>query len=180
MDYFSIFFDYGMIRAAKQIRGCMKLKKYKANTGWLLMALTMTLALSNAQPSQAGSAEIEDIYKEVTIKTPYYMDTCQNQKANTQVLDGLGSALKGDGSALVGGIIGGMVGNQIGKGTGQKLATGVGVVIGSNIGKTITTEPRKVCAKDIRYTETTEQRYSHSTIKFVSRGQEYLIEFQRR
>ena len=145
-----------------------------------IFIIATTLMLFNNQPILANSAEIEDIYQEVIVETPYYMETCQDTKANTQILDGLGSALKGDGSALVGGLIGGVVGNQIGKGTGKKVATGVGVIVGSNIGKNVQGPSSEICGQELRYRKSSEQRYSHSTIKFVSKGQEYVLEFQRR
>lgn len=49
------------------------------------------------------------------------------------VFDGTGAALKGDGDALAGAIIGGVIGNQFGKGDGKKAATVAGVIIGSNM-----------------------------------------------
>lgn len=49
------------------------------------------------------------------------------------VFDGTGAALKGDGDALAGAIIGGVIGNQIGSGDGRKAATVAGVIIGSNM-----------------------------------------------
>jgi uncharacterized protein YcfJ len=49
--------------------------------------------------------------------------------------DGVSGAIKGDGDAIAGAIIGGLIGNQFGGGTGKDVMTGLGVIVGSNVAK---------------------------------------------
>lgn len=47
--------------------------------------------------------------------------------------DGPSGALKGDGDAIAGALIGGLIGNQFGGGRGKDVMTGLGVIVGSNV-----------------------------------------------
>jgi uncharacterized protein YcfJ len=49
--------------------------------------------------------------------------------------DGISGAIKGDGDAIAGAIIGGIIGNQFGGGRGKDVMTGLGVIVGSNVAK---------------------------------------------
>jgi uncharacterized protein YcfJ len=122
------------------------------------LPLFATLILSNTAIAYEGSAQV------IRVQPKYintYVKQCHIEQVsvsrNTQpgsVLDGTGAALKGDGDALAGAIIGGVIGNQFGSGDGKKAATVAGVIIGSNMangtsksqaGSTVEYVSREVC-----------------------------------
>lgn len=99
----------------------------------LAFGLTISGSLAAAQDS-ARVVEVQPKYITTYTKQCYIEQVPVTRTApQGGVLDGVGGALKGDGDALAGAIIGGVIGNQIGGGDGKKAATVAGVIIGSNM-----------------------------------------------
>lgn len=90
------------------------------------------------------------------------------------VLDGTGQALKGDGDALAGAIIGGVIGNQFGKGDGKTAATIAGVVIGSNIGNGTSKQ------NGGSYTEYVDREVCQNVPQRIQKGEIVTFEYRGR
>lgn len=116
----------------------------KAIIATVVATLTATSALADVVKAPVISkSPITETTKVVT----GYTTQCNkeriydNRKKEGSVFDGASGALKGDGGALAGAIIGGLVGNQFGGGNGKTAMTVLGTIVGSNIGnKTIEKE----------------------------------------
>lgn len=119
-----------------------------------------------------ASSALADIVKApVVAKQPIYSNTTVANGTVTQcrevhiqqdkpgVFNGTGEALKGNGDAIAGAIIGGIIGNQFGGGTGKDVMTGLGVIVGSNIGAETNKKPRvitrTICDEIPQYTTQT-------------------------
>lgn len=109
------------------------------------MYKTIAIALGATVISTAALAETVQV--PIINKTPIYAQQaefignvreCETYTTqgnnNNGVFNGAGQALKGNGDALFGAIIGGVVGNQFGGGKGKDAATALGAIIGSNMG----------------------------------------------
>lgn len=142
--------------------------------------------LYSSDPEKTDRAYIKDHYITKVIKTPNQpVQTCrevdipiyQNQSGNT------------DGAEILGAIIGGVIGSKIGSGDGSKVATGVGAIVGSKIGKNsaqnnnqviVGYKRQTVCETSTSYTTSTQQVYSHSTIRFTDKNNKvFELKFQR-
>jgi uncharacterized protein YcfJ len=161
-----------------------------------IVTLTVAIILTYASTASAGGftsdpertdrAFIKDHYITKVIKTPNQpVQTCrdvdipiyQNNSGNT------------DGAEILGAIIGGVIGSKIGSGDGSKVATGVGAIIGSKVGKnnaqnnnsTIVGYKRQtICETSTSYSTSTQNVYSHSTIRFTDKnGKVFELKFQR-
>jgi len=162
-----------------------------------IVTLTVAIILTYASTAMAGEkfrlyepekverAYIKDWYVTKTIKTPSTTQNCrevdipiyQNQSGNT------------DGAEILGAIIGGVIGSKIGSGDGSKVATGVGAIVGSKIGKNsaqnnnqviVGYKRQTVCETSTSYTTSTQNVYSHSTIRFTDKnGKVFELKFQR-
>lgn len=112
----------------------------------------ITLAvLACATPALAETIEAPVVYK-APIYESYNVQvgtnqTCHTVTNNGGVFDGTGQALKGNGNALAGAIIGGVIGNQFGGGDGKKAATVLGVIVGSNMANGTADKTRQVCSQ---------------------------------
>ena len=98
-----------------------------------IVALTATVAM--ADTIKAPIVSKQPIYSNQTVQTG---STTQCREVFVQqpqggVFDGAGQALKGNGDALVGSIIGGVIGNQFGGGNGKTAMTVLGVIVGGNM-----------------------------------------------
>ena len=142
--------------------------------------------LYSSDPEKTDRAYIKDHYVTKVIKTPNQpVQTCrevdipiyQNQSGNT------------DGAEILGAIIGGVIGSKIGSGDGSKVATGVGAIVGSKIGKNsaqnnnqviVGYKRQTVCETSTSYTTSTQNVYSHSTIRFTDKnGKVFELKSQR-
>ena len=156
------------------------------------MYKTIAIALGATVLSTAALAET--IKVPIINKTPIYAQqaefignvrecqtyTSQN-KQNDGVFNGAGQALKGNGDALFGAIIGGVVGNQFGGGKGKDAATALGAIIGSNIGAG-TNQPSRpttttVCNDVPQYREV--QTITGYRVKYRFGGAVYTAKFNK-
>jgi len=140
------------------------------------------LAIVLATPSYAdGSvkATITDYYNNVVISTPTNKTICEEYQV--PVYGQKGSADGGD--VLMGMIIGGLMGKGL---TGQDNGAAAGAVFGGVIAadkankrviQGYKTETK--CRTEVRYTDRTERKYSHSIISFRDKGSPYEIQFSK-
>ena len=156
------------------------------------MYKTIAIALGATVLSTAALAET--IKVPIINKTPIYKQQaefignvreCQTYTSqsnqNNGVFNGAGQALKGNGDALFGAIIGGVVGNQFGGGKGKDAATALGAIIGSNIGAG-TNEPSRpttttVCNDVPQYREV--QTITGYKVKYRFGGAVYTAKFNK-
>ena len=131
--------------------------------------LTIILGLTACTPAVAQEPIIKDHYKTIIDQRPYHVEVCKNVSMSG---DKSGDMLKG---AIIGGIIGNNVGNVENGGT-------IGAILGGMLGhnnSNKTAGTQRVCNTEIRYNEESRTIYSHSTIKFVSQGKWYTLNFKR-
>ena len=131
--------------------------------------LTMGLCISACSPALAQEPIINDHYKTIIDQKPYHVEVCKDISTSG---DKSGDMLKG---AIIGGIIGNNVGNVENGGT-------IGAILGGMLGhnnSNKTAGTQRVCNTEIRYNEESRTIYSHSTIKFVSQGKWYTLNFKR-
>ena len=131
--------------------------------------LTIILGLTACTPAVAQEPIIKDHYKTIIDQRPYHVEVCKNVSMSG---DKSGDMLKG---AIIGGIIGNNVGNVENGGT-------IGAILGGMLGhnnSNKTAGTQRVCNTEIRYNEKSRTIYSHSTIKFVSQGKWYTLNFKR-
>jgi len=98
-----------------------------------IVTLTATTALAGTEKAPVVSKQ--PIYSNQTVQTGT-VTQCREvfvQQPQGGVFDGTGEALKGNGDALVGSIIGGVIGNQFGGGNGKTAMTVLGVIVGGNM-----------------------------------------------
>ncbi len=125
--------------------------------------------VSACSPALAQEPIINDHYKTIIDQKPYHVEVCKDVSVSG---DKSGDMLKG---AIIGGIIGNNVGNIENGGT-------LGAVLGGMLGhnnSNATGGTKRVCSTEIRYNEESRTVYSHSTIKFVSQGKWYTLNFKR-
>ena len=131
--------------------------------------LIIILGLTACTPAVAQEPIIKDHYKTIIDQRPYHVEVCKNVSMSG---DKSGDMLKG---AIIGGIIGNNVGNVENGGT-------IGAILGGMLGhnnSNKTAGTQRVCNTEIRYNEESRTIYSHSTIKFVSQGKWYTLNFKR-
>ena len=131
--------------------------------------ITIILGLTACSPAVAQEPIIKDHYKTIIDQRPYHVEVCKNVSMSG---DKSGDMLKG---AIIGGIIGNNVGNVENGGT-------IGAILGGMLGhnnSNKTAGTQRVCNTEIRYNEESRTIYSHSTIKFVSQGKWYTLNFKR-
>ena len=127
------------------------------------------LFVSACSPAVAQEPIILDHYKTIIDQKPYHVEVCKDVSVSG---DKSGDMLKG---AIIGGIIGNNVGNVENGGT-------IGAILGGMLGhnnSNKTAGTQRVCNTEIRYNEESRTIYSHSTIKFVSQGKWYTLNFKR-
>ena len=131
--------------------------------------IAIGLSLSATTVAFGQEPIIQDHYKEVINQKPYHVEVCKDVSVSG---DKSGDMLKG---AIIGGIIGNNVGNIENGGT-------LGAVLGGMLGHNNSDAKggtKRVCNTEVRYNEERETIYSHSTIKFVSQGKWYSLNFKR-
>ena len=118
----------------------------------------------------AHAEVVNDHFKSVVNKSPYYVEVCQDVV--------VGGDKTGD--ALTGAIIGGVIGNNVTKNVDNGGAVGalLGGIIGHNNSKA-QSRVETQCSRERRYNETVERVYSHSTVTFVYNGKTYTVQFQK-
>tara|TARA_S200002703_G_scaffold44289_1_gene38671 strand:- start:1291 stop:1701 length:411 start_codon:yes stop_codon:yes gene_type:complete len=131
--------------------------------------LGLGLFVSACSPAVAQEPIIQDHYKEVINQKPYHVEVCKNVSVDG---DKSGDMLKG---AIIGGIIGNNVGDIE---NGGALGAVLGGMFGHN-NSNATGGTKRVCNTEVRYNEERQTIYSHSTIKFVSQGKWYTLNFKR-
>ena len=127
------------------------------------------VCLSATTAAFAQEPIIHDHYKTIIDQKPYHVEVCSNVSTSG---DKSGDMLKG---AIIGGIIGNNVGNIE---NGGALGAVLGGMFGHN-NSNAQGGTKRVCNTEIRYNEESRTVYSHSTIKFVSQGKWYTLNFKR-
>jgi uncharacterized protein YcfJ len=138
----------------------------------LKKTLITTALLVLATPAFAET--VQDHYKTIIEQNPYRVEVCKDVQIR-------GQASTGD--TLFGAIIGGAIGNQFGGGKGKDAATILGAIVGADVANKNGKKPggtQRQCQVETRYEETQREVYSHSTVTFVSDGQQYTVKFQKR
>ena len=131
--------------------------------------IAIGLSLSATTVAFGQEPIIQDHYKEVINQKPYHVEVCKDVNMSG---DKSGDMLKG---AIIGGIIGNNVGNIE---NGGALGAVLGGMFGHN-NSNAQGGTKRVCNTEVRYNEERETIYSHSTIKFVSQGKWYTLNFKR-
>ena len=131
--------------------------------------IAIGLSLSATTVAFGQEPIIQDHYKEVINQKPYHVEVCKDVNMSG---DKSGDMLKG---AIIGGIIGNNVGNIE---NGGALGAVLGGMLGHN-NSDAKGGTKRVCNTEVRYNEERETIYSHSTIKFVSQGKWYTLNFKR-
>ena len=130
--------------------------------------MTMLL-LTACSPAVAQEPVIQDHYKEIINQKPYHVEVCKNVTTSG---DKSGDMLKG---AIIGGIIGNNVGNIE---NGGALGAVLGGMFGHNNSNAQSGTQRR-CNTEIRYNEERQTIYSHSTIRFMTNGKYYTLNFKK-
>ena len=131
--------------------------------------IAIGLSLSATTVAFGQEPIIQDHYKEVINQKPYHVEVCKDVNMSG---DKSGDMLKG---AIIGGIIGNNVGNIE---NGGALGAVLGGMFGHN-NSNAQGGTKRVCNTEIRYNEESRTVYSHSTIRFVSQGKWYTLNFKR-
>ena len=131
--------------------------------------ITIILGLTACSPAVAQEPIIKDHYKTIIDQRPYHVEVCKNVSMSG---DKSGDMLKG---AIIGGIIGNNVGNIE---NGGALGAVLGGMLGHN-NSNAQGGTKRVCNTEVRWNEESRTVYSHSTIKFVSQGKWYTLNFKR-
>ena len=131
--------------------------------------IAIGLSLSATTVAFGQEPIIQDHYKEVINQKPYHVEVCKDISVSG---DKSGDMLKG---AIIGGIIGNNVGNIE---NGGALGAVLGGMFGHN-NSNAQGGTKRVCNTEVRYNEESRTVYSHSTIKFVSQGKWYTLNFKR-
>ena len=154
-----------------------------------ITALTIPLlAMGIATAAAADTVDRIKVYDHnttVVTQIPTVQNRCQNVEVPIyQEVQRQGDAA---GGALAGMIIGGLLGGTVsGKDEGAAAGAVIGGLIGADKGSKPKTERRIVgyetqrqCSEVVVYVDETEERYSHSTIRFYLNGKRYVLEFIR-
>ena len=131
--------------------------------------------------SPAVAETVQDHFKTVTNRVPYTETVCNIVDVPIYGRTG-GGASAGD--VLGGMIIGGLLGKGV---TNKDDGAAVGAVIGGMVAadkkkgeeKIIGYRQEQQCKDYTRYSEVSEQVYSHSTVTFWSDGKKYILRFKK-
>lgn len=134
--------------------------------------------------SPAFAETVQDHFKTVTKRIPYTETVCNivdvpiygNTSSNTTAQDIIGGAL-----------IGGIIGHQFGDGNQRKDNRNAGAILGGIIGANKNQKQEGIvgyrqeeqCRNITRYSESSEDVYSHSTVSFYHNGQQYTLRFKK-
>ncbi len=143
------------------------------NKGYLTISLIaiffmclMMVSCTPAGATQPFASNVQDHYKNITVKTPYSEQVCYETRGDKS------------GDALMGAIIGGVIGNNITK----NLPDGgtAGAIIGGILGHQNSDAVSGMkCDNITRYKSRVERVYSHSTIEFNYDGKSYIVRFNK-
>ena len=145
---------------------------------YLSIATILFASVANADSSVKGN--VVDYYNNVVVSTPHEKRLCEEYQV--PIYGQQGSVDGGD--VLMGMIIGGLMGKGL---TGQDNGAAAGAVFGGVIAvdkgskKTVIqgykTETK--CRTEVRYSDRTERRYTHSIVTFRYEGRDISVQFQK-
>jgi len=146
------------------------------------------LAMGIATAAAADTVDRIRIYDHTTTvvtQMPTTKTRCEN--VDVPVYENVQVQGNAAGGALAGMIIGGLLGKGVsGNDDGAAAGAVIGGLIGADKGSKPKTERRIVgyerkqsCNNVVVYVDQTEERYSHSTIRFYLNGKRYVLEFIR-
>jgi uncharacterized protein YcfJ len=145
---------------------------------YLSIATILFASVANADSSVKGN--VVDYYNNVVVSTPHEKRLCEEYQV--PIYGQQGSVDGGD--VLMGMIIGGLLGKGV---TGQDNGAAAGAVFGGVIAadkgskKTVIqgykTETK--CRTEVRYSDRTERRYTHSIVTFRYEGRDISVQFQK-
>ena len=134
------------------------------------VALSMMVIAKEAKATQPFNATVQDHSKTIIKRVPQTWEVCSEVNA------------PGDKTAdtLLGALIGGAIGQNITKDLPDGATAGaiIGGILGNQNSKTINGKQMK-CTKNVRYQESMETIYSHSTITFNYEGRTYTVRFKK-
>jgi len=143
------------------------------------LAIAGLMTIVSITPALAET--VEDHFKTITKRVPYTETVCNI--VDVPIYGNTG------GGANAGDILGGMIiGGLLGKGvTNKDNGAAVGAVIGGMVAadkkkgeeKIIGYKQEQRCSDYTRYSERSEQVYSHSTVTFWSDGKQYTLRFKK-
>jgi uncharacterized protein YcfJ len=143
----------------------------------ILVATALTVMLS--VPAYAET--VQDHYKTVTKRTPYNETVCNI--VDVPIYGNVGSGASGA-DVLAGMIIGGLIGKGV---TNKDNGAAAGAVLGGVIAADknqakegiVGYRQEEQCRQITRYTESSEDVYSHSTVSFYHEGKQYNLRFKK-
>ena len=143
------------------------------------LSVVAILLASSANADSSIRGNVVDYYNNVVVSTPHEKRLCEEYQV--PIYGQQGSVDGGD--VLMGMIIGGLLGKGV---TGQDNGAAAGAVFGGVIAadkanKTVVqgykTETK--CRTEVRYSDRTERRYTHSIITFRYEGRDISVQFQK-
>ena len=149
------------------------------------VVLASSLLATAVAADTVDRVKVFDHTKTVVTQVPQTQTRCQNVEVPIyQDVQTQGDAA---GGALAGMIIGGLLGKGVTNDDGGAAAGAVlGGIIGADQASRSRTERRIVgyetqqqCSDVVSYVNQTQERYSHSTIRFYLNGERYVLQFQK-
>ena len=134
------------------------------------LVLSIMFIAKEAKATQPFNATVQDHNKTIIKRVPQTWEVCSEVN------------VPGDKTAdtLLGALIGGAIGQNITKDLPDGATAGaiIGGILGNQNSKTINGKQMK-CTKNVRYQESMETVYSHSTITFNYEGRTYTVRFKK-
>ena len=134
------------------------------------LVLSIMFIAKEAKATQPFNATVQDHSKTIIKRIPQTWEVCSEVN------------VPGDKTAdtLLGALIGGAIGQNITKDLPDGATAGaiIGGILGNQNSKTINGKQMK-CTKNVRYQESMETVYSHSTITFNYEGKTYTVRFKK-
>ena len=134
------------------------------------LVLSIMFIAKEAKATQPFNATVQDHSKTIIKRVPQTWEVCSEVN------------VPGDKTAdtLLGALIGGAIGQNITKDLSDGATAGaiIGGILGNQNSKTINGKQMK-CTKNVRYQESMETVYSHSTITFNYEGKTYTVRFKK-
>ena len=134
------------------------------------LVLSIMFIAKEAKATQPFNVSVQDHSKTIIKRVPQTWEVCSEVN------------VPGDKTAdtLLGALIGGAIGQNITKDLPDGATAGaiIGGILGNQNSKTINGKQMK-CTKNVRYQESMETVYSHSTITFNYEGKTYTVRFKK-
>ena len=134
------------------------------------LVLSIMFIAKEAKATQPFNVSVQDHSKTIIKRVPQTWEVCSEVN------------VPGDKTAdtLLGALIGGAIGQNITKDLPDGATAGaiIGGILGNQNSKTINGKQMK-CTKNVRYQESMETIYSHSTITFNYEGKTYTVRFKK-